>query len=112
MTDIEILRGGEIKAGDTKPMLRLKLLEDGSAYNLDGHTAKVTIKRTGADSPVVDSSIPIDDTDRGILTYEWSSGETDEAGTYEIEVVATSSSNEITFPNSGHARLYIGERLA
>jgi hypothetical protein len=112
MTDIKILRGGRIKAGDTSPKLRLKLLEDGNPFNLSGYSVNIVARRSDGEPVLVNSTMTIEHDIRGIVTYDWSSGETDESGTYEMEVTATNGSDSITFPNSGTARLYIEERLA
>jgi hypothetical protein len=111
MTDVKILRGGNIKTGDTKPTLRLKLLEDGDPFNLSGHTVSLVIQRSDGEIVPVDSQADIEHDIRGIITYDWSQGETDESGTYKLEVTATDGTDTITFPNSGTARLYIEERL-
>lgn len=112
MTDIKILRGGRIKAGDTRPKLRLKLLEDGTPFNLSGYSVNIIVQRSDGERMPVNSTMTIEHDIRGIVTYDWSSDETSKSGTYEMEVTATNGSNSITFPNSGTARLYIEDRLA
>lgn len=111
MTELKIIRGKNIKTGDTKPSLRIKLLEDGDPFNLTGYTVDISIKLANSDSLTVDSSTTVEAETRGIVTYSWSSGETDTAGTYKIELVASDGSDEITFPNDGTGKLYIEDRL-
>jgi hypothetical protein len=111
MTELNIIRGETLKVGDTQPELRLKLLEDGAPFNLSGYSVDIATRFANDDTVNVDSSATIEDETRGIVTYDWSSGETDEAGVYELEVVANDGTDEITFPNRGTATLYIEERL-
>lgn len=111
-TNAEIIRGDEIKQGDTVPSLRVKLLEDGNPFNLDGYTVTLRMKRTDADSLLVDeASMSIENAPRGIVTYDWSSSETDTSGTYLIECVVTNGSEQITFPNDTYTKLRIMESL-
>ncbi len=112
MTDVEILRGGRIKAGDTHPDLRVKLMEDEYPFNLTGYTVDVKLKRTDADTATVDASATIDVANRGIVTYSWQTGDTDNSGTYLLEFVADDGAGEtVTFPNLNYAKVYIEDRL-
>lgn len=118
-TNAHIYRGKHMKKGDTLPDLRVKLLEIDNAYNLKDHEVTMRMKRTDGDSLIVDNEpVTIDDVNRGLITYSWSPDETDEAGTYLLEFVAVEIDpdtdaviGELTFPNSGYARLYIEEEL-
>lgn len=111
MTDVTILRGDTLKSGDTKPTLRLKLIEDGEAFNLSGYSVQILVKRSDADSLLVDAEATVEAETRGIVTYSWNSGETDTAGAYEVELVASDKTDEITFPNRGTETVYVEERL-
>lgn len=111
MTSIQILRGDTIKAGDTKPVFRLKLMEDGTPFNLTGYDVTIAIRHANDDTVIVDGAATVEDETRGIVTYSWSSGETDTAGTYEFEIVADDGVDEITFPNRGTETVHIQERL-
>lgn len=112
MTDVNIIRGGNIKVGDTLPDLKAQLLDGGSPINLTDFTVSVKIKLAEADTLLVDDTATIDIEERGIVEYEWSSGDTDTAGTYLVEFIADNQSGEIlTFPNNGYARVYIDPRL-
>ncbi len=112
MTEAEILRGEKMKRGDTLPNLRVKLTEAGNAFNLTDYSVSMRLRRTDDESLIVDEEITIEDASRGLVTYSWDSGETDESGTYLLEFVADDGTGStITFPNSGYTRLYIGDRL-
>jgi hypothetical protein len=110
-TDVEILRGNHIKSGDTLPSFRVKLLEDGDAFNLSNYDVTMKIRLAEGGDLKVDDSASIEQEDRGIVTYDWSSSQTDTAGTYDVEFVANDGGDTISFPNSGFARLYIEEGL-
>lgn len=111
-TSVDVLRGEHIKNGDTLPAYRAKLLEDDDAFNLSNYDVQIRVKLAEGDTLTVDAAATIEQADRGIVTYSWSSGETDDAGTYEVQFVADDGSgNVISFPNSGFARLYIEEGL-
>lgn len=111
-TSVEILRGNHIKSSDTLPSLRAKLSEEGETFNLLEHNVQLKMKLAEENKLTVDDSATIEQPGRGIVTYDWSVEETETAGTYEVEFVATDSSGEtISFPNNGFARLYIEEGL-
>lgn len=113
-TNVEIIRGGRVKSGDTIPSLRVKLTEGGQPFNLSDYSVLIKMKRTDEDTLTVDESAVIEKADRGIVTYDWDVGETDNAGTYMLEFVANNdnSGESITFPNNQYETLYIEERLS
>jgi hypothetical protein len=111
-TQLQILRGEHMKEGDTIPSLRLQLFEQDNQFNLTDYTVSLKISHTNEEEPVVDTNATITQPSRGIVSYSWNAGETDNSGTYLVEVVATSSDGSvITFPNSSYAKLYIEDRL-
>jgi hypothetical protein len=111
-TSVEIIRGETMKSGDTLPELRVQLIEEGNAFTLDSYSVEMKMKRAGDDSLVVDSSAAIEQPNRGIVTYDWSVGDTETAGTYELEFTADDGSGStLTFPNSGTEKIYIEEEL-
>lgn len=111
-TTVEVLRGGHIKNGDTLPPFRAKLLEAGDPFNLEGYDVTMKMSLAESDSLTVDSSATVEQEERGIVTYSWTSSETSESGTYEIQFIADDGSgNVISFPNSGFATLYIEKGL-
>jgi hypothetical protein len=111
MTDLKVLRGGSMKAGDTEPTLRLKAIEGGNPFNLTGYSVDIAVAFANDSSIIVDSSATIEEETRGIVTYSWSDGETDDPGVYEVELVASNGTDEITFPNRGTATVHIEDRL-
>jgi hypothetical protein len=111
-TDIDILRGEHMKQGDTMPALRAMLVEDDNEFNLSEYTVTMKMKLANADSLTVDDSVTIEQPDRGIVTYDWNSGDTEMNGTYNIEFVAEhNDGNKLSFPNNGFGRVYIEEGL-
>lgn len=112
MNNIEILRGRKMKAGDSLPNLRMKLLEDGDPFNLDGYLVNIRLMRTDADSYAVNTTATIEDATRGIITYDWDSTDTEESGVYLLEVTADAGAGETaTFPNRGYANVHVEDRL-
>lgn len=112
MNTVKTLQGKSIKSGDTKPSLRLKLLKDGNPFNLNGYSATITIKVVSNGEVIVNSPVTIENGKRGIVEYQWSSGETDTASVYEVEVVVFDSTTERTFPSRGTETINVEERLA
>lgn len=112
MNDIEILRGEKMKAGDSLPNLRLKLMEEDDPFNLDGYTVDIRLRRTDADTYAVDDTATIENPSRGLVRYDWSPGDTSESGVYLLEVTALADSGETaTFPNRGYATVHVEGRL-
>lgn len=111
MMDFEVLRGEHMKKNSTLPTLRVKLLENGDPFNLNGYSIDMKMKRTDADSLKIDTSAAVDNANRGIVTYDWSSSDTDTTGTFLVEFVADDGTDTVTFPNNGFGRLYIEEGL-
>jgi hypothetical protein len=112
MNNIKILRGQSLKAGDTKPSLRLKLLEDGDPFNLNGYNVTITIRVTSNNNITVDTSALIENAERGIIEYNWTDGDTDTPSVYEIEVVVFDATTERTFPSRGVETINVEERLS
>lgn len=113
MTDVDILRGESVKVGDTHPPLRIQCLDSfGEPFNLTGYTAEIKIRRSDSDTLKVDASATIEQEDRGIVEYDWSSGDTDTSGVFDAEIVADDGSgNTVTFPNDRFFTIIIQEGL-
>lgn len=112
MTDVKILESQNIKKGDTIPPLRAKLTRGGKPFNLNGYTVTLSMKLAEADSPTLDTvTVNIEAETRGLVSYDWADGDTDEHGTYEVEFVADDGTDKMTFPNSGYANIYIQRGL-
>jgi len=119
MTELVILRGGHMKEGDTSPDLRVQCMEADSSFNLSDYEVTLHLRKAEADSRAVDTvvSTPAKEDEnqrpRGIVSYSWSASDTKEAGSYICEMVAehTSTTEQITFPNSGYTTVYIEEHV-
>lgn len=112
-TDVNILAGKRLKVGDKEPGLRVQLLDEfGNGVNLDTKDVDMHLRRSDSDSRKIDTDVNITDKSRGIVEYEWKSGETNENGTFLVEFVVTNPDTEQeTFPSSSYARIYIDNRL-
>jgi len=116
MREINVIRGGRIKVGDSLPNLRVQLLEDGDPFNLSDYDVSMSMKKANEDFKKIDnnsSNITIEDEGRGIVSFKWERHHTNTRGTYLIEMMAdeVSGSKQISFPNSGYELLFIEERL-
>lgn len=114
MTDVQILRGETMKVGDTEPSLRLQVLNAlGNPYDLRDYTPTIRIRSTTDSDLTVDTTITVESGKRGIVSYDWSVGDTDTTGVYLVEVEAEhdTSGDTITFPSDGYERVYIEEKL-
>lgn len=110
MTTLKVLRGKTMKAGDTHPALRVKAMEDGEPFNLSGYDVDIHIADEEGNT-VADTTVTSEQPSRGIVEYDWSNGDTDTAGVYQVELVAQDGTDEVTFPNRGTVNLNIEPRL-
>lgn len=103
----------KIKTNDTSPKLTVDLSDaSGASIDLSGSSARFHMKKYGASNLKIDASADITDEDGGRVEYTWSSGDTDEAGTYYGEIEITYGDNAVeTFPNSGYFTIIIQEDL-
>ena len=104
-----------IKQNDTSPALRATL-KDGSdnIINLTGASVKFHMKPVGGDVVKTNSTANvIIPAANGIVQYNWSSSDTDTAGSFlaEFEVTHVDGTTE-TFPNNGFVRIDIEDDLA
>lgn len=113
MTDVNIIQGNKLKVDDTSPNLRVQLLDDnGAVENVSGFTGTLTVKRSDADTPVVDdASITLHDASSGVVEYDWSPSETTAAGVYDAEITMTDGTETTTYPNDSFFRVDIMEDL-
>lgn len=96
-----------IKQNDTKPSITAQLLSDGSAVDLTGATVKFHMGST------IDAAATITDAATGNVRYDWASGDTATAGTYNAEFEVTFSDGKIeTFPNDEYLLIVITEEVA
>ena len=102
-----------IKKGDTSPSIQ-SILKDsaGVAVDLSGATVRVHMKAVGASTLKVDEAMTVVNAASGIVRYDWSSSDTDTAGTYYVEFEVTKADNSVeTFPNNGNAAVVITKSL-
>lgn len=119
MTDVNILRGESVKVGDTHPPLRVQCLDShGEPFNLSDYTVdsggqvNIKIRRSDGDTLKIDAAATVEQEDRGIVEYDWSSGDTDTSGVFDAELVADDGSgNTVTFPNDRFFTIIIQEGL-
>lgn len=113
MTDVDILRGESMKVDDTHPPLRVQCLDSlDEPFNLTGYTVDIKIRRSDGDTLKIDAAATVEQEDRGIVEYDWSSGDTDTSGVFDAELVADDGSgNTVTFPNDRFFTIIIQERL-
>jgi len=114
MTDVNRLEGYLLKVDDTGPPLRVQLLrDDGEPKNLTGFTPTVSVSRSDSDTPTIsDATMQIENESNGIVSYDWSSSDTNTGGTYIAEIVIDDGSGTtMTFPNNDFFNVRIQEGL-
>lgn len=75
---------------------------DGTKVDLSAATSPKFYMRTAHDASAavkVDAAATVTDGVGGVLTYSWSSGDTDTAGTYMAEFEVQIGGRKLTFPN-------------
>ena len=107
----------QIKRNDTRPPITATLSDELGAVPLG--SATVTFKMDAApDSGItgftpVNGTCTITDADKGIVAYQWTSGDTAVAGVFraEFEVAFPGGAVE-TFPSDGYIDIIIREDIA
>ncbi len=102
MSTVTVTSGGTIRQGDTLPILLCQLFESVAVpvvltdftvtLNMRNQLNKLAVISLGACN-IVNALT-------GIVSYAWQAGDTDVAGNFECEFVATSSDGVETFPNA------------
>ena len=102
-----------LKRNDTLPKLVVNLLDGGAAYDVTGQTPRLIMKIVGGGIPKVDRQLmTIEDGFNGVVSYSFSSVETDTEGTYEVEVEVEDVAGDIlTFPTVGYYTVVVGVDL-
>lgn len=103
-----------IKSGDLRPNLEAQLEdEDNNAIDLSNASSVDFHMEDVSGSVKVDSSATITDTNNGKVEYEWSSGDTDTAGTFfgEFQVDWDDGDPE-SFPNHDNIEIQITDEIA
>src|SRR4029453_8062040 len=97
-----------VKQGDLAPALTID-----TNTNVTGAIAKVAKIRRRHGGPVMTKTLStVGDPTLGVLTYQWVAGDTDEAGTYEIEALITFSDSRVQrVPRDSDLELVIEENV-
>lgn len=111
MTDVNILDGATLKAGDTDPDLRVQLIEDGESKNITAYDPTLRVKGANSGTVVVDDLMTIESGRDGIVTYSWSADETDIGELCEAEISIDDGAEVMTFPNDTTFRVIFMETL-
>lgn len=92
-----------LKPGDLAPSLKIDTNAD-----VTGATSTVAKIRRFHQATVMTKTMTVVDAPTGVLNYDWVSGDTDTAGTYEVKAVVTFSGGKVeTFPQGSHLELLI-----
>jgi predicted dehydrogenase len=102
-----------IKQNDTAPSLRATLKNgSGTVIDLTDATVMFHMKAVGDTSVKVDAATSIVDAENGIVQYNWTSSDTDTAGSYYAEFEVTYNDGTIeTFPNNSNLSISIRAEL-
>lgn len=96
-----------IKTGDTAPSVEATLRVEGSVLDLTNATSVRFKMSNGLDEAAV-----IVDAAGGKVRYDWGSGQTDTAGTFDAEFeIAWTGGGVQTVPSKGYLKVYIAEDL-
>lgn len=99
-----------IKRNDTRPLLILNLIENGSPLDLTDADSVRAILKAGA--VVVEPAAAVTNAATGEVTVTFEAADTSTAGTFNLEVEITWAAGEIeTVPNEGYAEIIIAEDL-
>lgn len=98
-----------IKRGDRLPALQATLSDEHGVYNLTGASVDVILR--APNGTVTRKTCTVADPTTGVVTYAWGTGDTDTAGTYQLEFEATIGGRTLTFPNGGFLQLVIAPDL-
>lgn len=103
-----------IKQGDTAPDIEATLEDSsGSAVDLTNASSVDFHMMDSAGNVTVDAAGTITDAANGKVKYNWASGDTDEAGTFQAEWEVTwSDSSTETFPNHDNLIISITSEIA
>ena len=110
-----------MKVGDLLPILEVTCedvngpvdLSTAASARLLMHS-KETFNIDPTTSPKIDAAVTIDPdqvTNKGKVTYDWISGDTDTKGVYFAEVEVLYGTKPLTFPNGGYYIINIVEDL-
>ena len=95
----------KIKQNDTKPSLRVQLLDsDGLPASVKGASVVFSMRVQPAVATMVDrASVTVNDASAGDIQYDWTAANTNTADVYEGEFQVTYADSSIqTFPNDSY----------
>lgn len=93
-----------VKTGDTHPPITATLTDSAGAVDLTTADSVRFVMKSGA--TVVEGACTVTNAVAGEVEYDWAAGDTDVAGTYEVEFEVTWNVGEIeTFPNDGYKEI-------
>ncbi|AVO36587.1 hypothetical protein [Pukyongiella litopenaei] len=100
-----------LKRASTRPILMARLMTgSGEPIDLTGATVELLMSRNGV--LAVDAACVIEDAPAGIVSYEWTAGNTITRGFYLAEIKVTYSDGGVEkFPNNRHLKVHIHEDL-
>ena len=100
-----------LKAGDTSPRMDAILRDsEGEPVDLSATTVNLRLLHPRGGEVVLERRVTIVSEEDGHVRHEWGDDDTDEAGRYRVEFVATyPNDTEETFPNDGFHDLLITE---
>jgi autotransporter translocation and assembly factor TamB len=99
----------EIKVGDLDPPIRATLKDqDMTVVDLTGGTVTFRWRLRGSSS-WTSGSASITSAAAGTVSYRFTTGQTDVAGTYESEWKVTTSGNPRTYPSHEYELFYIND---
>jgi len=104
-----------IKQNDTAPAIEVVLIDsNGRARSLtQASTIKFNMSTDTGNSVVTLGTGAIVNSDRGIVSYTWQTGDTANAGVHDAEFQVTYTNGQIeTFPNAGYIKVIVKEELA
>lgn len=109
LTSIQSLTGNYLKQGDTAPGIYAILCDQNGPVDLSTATS-IQFKMRGRTQiyALVNSVIAGPWTSSGVVYYSWGSTDTAVADVYLMEFCVTfASSDQLTFPNYGYAKVYV-----
>ena len=104
-----------LKKDDLLPYIEKTLYgADEEPLDLTGATVTWSMRPSSSNTPKVDAEacVIVGDAANGRVQYQWASGDTDTAGTFFGEFVATIGGKPLTVPNKGTVTVEISARLS
>lgn len=108
-----------IKRGDTSPNIKFELRDaTGARENISGYNEVSFYMRDNDTGEVVVSEttsggVVVTDATRGEVEYDWQTGDTDDASTYDAELEVEFGNGKVeTFPNNSFVEIEVVEDLA